>query len=284
MAMAEMAMDSVQSDAVERAVAAIKASFGGRFPRTALVLGSGLGPFADRLQNFTDISYGAIPGFPVPTVAGHQGSLRIGEAAGEPVACLRGRFHAYEGHAASTLALPVRVLRRLGVERLILTNAAGGLKPDKPAGSLMIVEDHINFSGQNPLIGPNEESFGPRFFDMSQAYDADLRTRFRTAARFAGVAVSSGVYLYALGPSFETPAEVRMFAALGADAVGMSTVPECLAAVHCGMKVAALSVITNLAAGLASAPLTHEETLAEAAKSYDRVERLLLQFFSGLKD
>jgi inosine/guanosine/xanthosine phosphorylase family protein len=148
----------------------------------------------------------------------------------------------------------------------------------------MIVEDHINFSGQNPMIGPNAESFGPRFFDMSEAYDTDLRKRLRDAARLAGVAVSSGVYLYALGPSFETPAEVRMFAAWGADAVGMSTVPECLAAVHCGMKVAALSVITNLAAGLASSPLTHEETLAEAAKSYDRVERLLLQFFSGLKD
>jgi inosine/guanosine/xanthosine phosphorylase family protein len=277
-----MAMDSAGPDVVDRGVAAIKAVFDGPFPRTALILGSGLGRFADQLRNVTDIAYGAIPGFPVPTVAGHQGSLRIGEAAGHPVACMRGRLHAYEGHAASALAVPVRILRRLGVERLIITNAAGGLKPDKIAGSLMIVDDHINFSGQNPLIGPNDDSVGPRFFDMSRAYDADLRKRLADAARVTGVAVSSGVYLYALGPSFETPAEVRMFAALGADAVGMSTVPECLAAVHCGMKVAALSIITNLGAGLSAQPLSHEETLAEAAKSYERVETLLLQFFSAL--
>jgi inosine/guanosine/xanthosine phosphorylase family protein len=165
-----------------------------------------------------------------------------------------------------------------------LTNAAGGLKADKPAGTLMIVDDHINFSGQNPLIGPNDERTGPRFFDMSQAYDAGLRDALRDAAQKAGIAVSSGVYLYALGPNFETPAEVRMFAAFGADAVGMSTVPECLAAVHCGMKVAAISVITNLAAGLAAAPLSHEETLTEAGKSYDGMEKLLQQFFAGLAD
>jgi inosine/guanosine/xanthosine phosphorylase family protein len=275
-----MAMDSAEPDAVDRGVAAIKAAFDGPFPRTALILGSGLGRFADQLKNATDIPYGAIPGFPVPTVAGHQGSLRIGEAAGHAIACMRGRLHAYEGHAARALAVPVRILRRLGVERLIITNAAGGLKPDKVAGALMIVDDHINFSGQNPLIGPNDDKVGPRFFDMSQAYDADLRKQLRDAAGQVDVAVSSGVYLYALGPNFETPAEVRMFAALGGDVVGMSTVPECLAAVHCGMKVAALSVITNLAAGLASAPLSHDETLAEAAKSYDRVEKLLLQFFS----
>jgi inosine/guanosine/xanthosine phosphorylase family protein len=279
-----MATDSAAPDTVDRGVAAIKSLFDGEFPRTALVLGSGLGRFADQLKNFTDIAYGAIPGFPVPTVAGHQGSLRIGEVGGRKIACLRGRFHAYEGHPARELAVPVRILRRLGVERLILTNAAGGLKADKTAGTLMIVDDHINFSGQNPLIGPNDERIGPRFFDMSQAYDAGLRAALRDAAQKAGIAVSSGVYLYALGPNFETPAEVRMFAAFGADAVGMSTVPECLAAVHCGMKVAAISVITNLAAGLAAAPLSHEETLAEAGKSYDRMEKLLQQFFVTLAD
>ncbi len=166
---------------------------------------------------------------------------------------------------------------------LVITNAAGGLTHDKTAGTLMIVDDHINFSGQNPLIGPNDDSIGPRFFDMSEAYDPDLRTRLREAARRADVAVTNGVYLYALGPNFETPAEVRMFAAFGADAVGMSTVPECLAAIHCGMKVAALSLITNLAAGLTDAPLTHAETLLEADKVYARVERLLLQFFSDLR-
>ncbi len=177
--------------------------------------------------------------------------------------------------------MPIRILKRLGVERLILTNASGGLKPHLPAGTLMLIEDHINFSGQNPLVGPNDESFGPRFPDMSHAYDPGLRAQFEAAARKSGVELARGVYVYVLGPSFETPAEIRMFAALGADAVGMSTVPECIAAVHCGIRVAALSVITNLAAGLSTVPLTHHETLNEAAKAYDRVERLLLEFLSA---
>jgi inosine/guanosine/xanthosine phosphorylase family protein len=170
----------------------------------------------------------------------------------------------------------------MGVERLVLTNAAGGLSLDKPAGTLMIISDHINMSGQNPLIGPNDPKIGPRFPDMSRAYDPELRARLRAAAGQAGVAVAEGVYVYTLGPNFETPAEIRMFALLGANAVGMSTVPECLAAVHCGMKVVALSLITNLAAGLAPEQLTHHDTLAEASKAYDRVERLLLAFFVRL--
>ena len=169
------------------------------------------------------------------------------------------------------------------MERLILTNASGGLKPDMPAGTLMIVKDHINFSGINPLIGPNDESIGPRFPDMSNAYDPELRALLADAAREAGVAVRFGVYLYTLGPNFETPAEVRMFAALGADAVGMSTVPECLVARHCGMKVAALSVVTNLAAGISKSPLSHRETLAAAEAAYERVEKLLLNFISKLR-
>jgi inosine/guanosine/xanthosine phosphorylase family protein len=268
---------------VERGVAAAKKAYAGAFPKTALILGSGLGPFAGKLENATDISYADIPGFPIPTVAGHAGRLRIGTVAGTPLACLQGRFHAYEGHPAATLALPIRILKGLGAQQLILTNAAGGLRPDLPAGTLMIIEDHINFSGQNPLIGPNDERIGPRFFDMTNAYDADLRARLKSAADKAGVAVKSGVYIYCLGPNFETPAEVRMLAGLGADAVGMSTVPECLAAVHCGMKVAALSLITNLAAGLSAGPLTHTETLDEAAKAYDRVEELLVTFFEGMR-
>jgi inosine/guanosine/xanthosine phosphorylase family protein len=209
--------------------------------------------------------------------------LRIGSVAGHPLACMQGRLHAYEGHPAQTLAVPIRILRRLGVERLVITNAAGSLRLHNPAGTLMVVDDHINLSGQNPLIGPNDESFGPRFPDMSAAYDPALRALLHLAAERAGVAVAHGVYVYALGPSFETPAEIRLFAALGADAVGMSTVPECIAAVHCGMKVVALSVITNLASGLASEPLTHHETLAEAEKAYGRVERLLTQFFSSVE-
>jgi inosine/guanosine/xanthosine phosphorylase family protein len=195
---------------------------------------------------------------------------------------MQGRLHAYEGHPAQALAVPIRILRGMGVERLVLTNAAGGLSLDKPAGTLMIISDHINLSGQNPLIGPNDPKVGPRFPDMSRAYDPELRAQLRAAAGEAGVAVAEGVYVYTLGPNFETPAEIRMFAALGANAVGMSTVPECLAAVHCGMKVVALSLITNLAAGLAPEQLTHHETLSEASKAYDRVERLLLGFFARL--
>jgi inosine/guanosine/xanthosine phosphorylase family protein len=271
-------------DELARGVEAIRAAAPGFFPKTALVLGSGLGPLAERIEDAKDIAYDRIPGFPVPTVAGHQGRLRLGRLAGHAVACMQGRLHAYEGHPAEAIAVPVRILRLLGIERLILTNAAGGLKPHLTAGTLMIVEDHINFAGRNPLVGPNDEAIGPRFPDMSKAYDPDLRAALAAAADRAGVAVASGVYVWVLGPNFETPAEIRMFGALGADAVGMSTVPECIAAVHCGMKVAALSVVTNLGAGLAGTPLTHKETLAEATKAYDRVERLMLEFFGALGD
>ena len=268
---------------IEQGTAAIQAVVKGVFPKTALILGSGLGPLAEKVADPTDISYGDIPGFPVPTVAGHHGRLRVGTLAGTPVACMQGRLHAYEGHPAQAIAVPIRILKRLGVERLILTNAAGGLKPHLPAGTLMLLEDHINFAGLNPLVGPNDESFGPRFPDLTHAYDPGLRAQFEAAAQKSGVALARGVYVWALGPSFETPAEIRMFAALGADAVGMSTVPECIAAVHCGIRVAALSVITNLAAGLGTTPLTHQETLDEAAKAYGRVEKLMLCFFAALK-
>jgi inosine/guanosine/xanthosine phosphorylase family protein len=277
-----MAKDNVGASEIERGVAAVRSAITTPFPKTALILGSGLGPLADRIDGAIDVAYSGIPGFPVPTVSGHHGRLRVGTIAGHPLACMQGRLHAYEGHPAQALAVPIRILRRLGVERLVITNAAGSLHPDRPAGTLMVIDDHINLSGQNPLVGPNDESFGPRFPDMSAAYDPGLRVLLHRAADQAGVTVTHGVYTYALGPSFETPAEIRMFAAMGADAVGMSTVPECIAAVHCGMKVVALSVITNLAAGLSRAPLTHHETLAEAEKAFGRVERLLLQFFALL--
>jgi inosine/guanosine/xanthosine phosphorylase family protein len=196
---------------------------------------------------------------------------------------MAGRIHIYEGHPAQAIAIPIRILRKLGVERLILTNASGGLTPDMTAGTLMIIEDHINFTSMNPLIGPNDDTIGPRFPDMTDAYDPGLRALMAEAARDAGVAVKSGIYLWCLGPNFETPAEVRLFGRLGAHAVGMSTAPECLVARHCGMTVAGLSLVTNLAAGIAQHPLTHEETLAEAAKAYTNVERLLLAFFKRLE-
>ncbi|MBS0470599.1 MAG: purine-nucleoside phosphorylase [Proteobacteria bacterium] len=275
-------MTDSYAEQVEAGTAALKARFADGFPKTALILGSGLGPLADRMEQAIDVSYADIPGFPIPTVAGHHGRLRIGTLSGHTIACMQGRLHAYEGHPAQAIAVPIRILRRMGVERLILTNASGGLKPHLPAGTLMLIEDHINFSGRNPLVGPNDESIGPRFPDMSHAYDPDLCAKFRAASERAAVKLEQGIYIYVLGPTFETPAEIRAFAAMGADAVGMSTVPECIAAVHCGMTVAALSLVTNLAAGLSTVPLTHHETLAEAEKAYVRVERLMLEFFAAL--
>lgn len=275
---------ATMNDEIERGVAAIRAAVPGPFPKTALILGSGLGPFADTIAGATEVAYGGIAGFPVPTVAGHQGRLVVGTVGGHPLACMQGRLHAYEGHDAQAIAVPIRILKRLGVERLMITNAAGGLALDKPAGTLMVIEDHINLTPFNPMIGPNDEGFGPRFFDMTRAYDAALRARLHAAADKAGVVVTKGIYIFYLGPNFETPAEIRLFAKFGADAVGMSTVPECLAAVHCGIKVVGLSLITNLAAGLAAAPLTHHETLSEAEKAYDRVERLLIGFFTSLEE
>lgn len=268
-----------QTDIIAEGAAAVRARIPGDFPATALMLGSGLGAFAQHIANPVTIAYGDIPGFSRSGVAGHAGNLVVGTVGQTPVAVLQGRIHAYEGHAAQTIATPIRILKRLGVENLFLTNAAGGLRPDLPAGSLMAITDHINFSGVNPLIGPNDESIGPRFFDMSAAYDPALLARLRAAAAAAGVPLQTGIYLFTTGPNFETPAEVRMFGRLGADAVGMSTVPECLAARHCGIRVGGLSLITNLAAGLAAESLSHEQTLAAASAAYISVEKILLQLF-----
>lgn len=277
------------AEQVAQGVAALRRLHGGAFPKTALILGSGLGPLAGQVEDATEISYGDIPGFPVPSVEGHAGRLLLGRLAGTPVACLAGRFHVYEGHPVQAIAIPIRILRALGVERIVLTNAAGGLSPAMTVGTLMVVKDHINFTGRNPLVGPNDESVGPRFFDMTYAYDPALRAMFADAARDSGVAVAEGVYVGVLGPSFETPAEIAMFAQWGGDAVGMSTVPECLAAVHCGMKVAALSLITNAGAGLSvdgapPEPLSHHDVMIQGQKAYDRAEKLLLAFFARLKD
>ena len=271
-----------EPDLIAQGVNAVRAKLGESFPKMALVLGSGLGRFAEKLSGPHRLSYTEIPGFSRSTVAGHAGQLVVGSIGAAPLAILQGRIHAYEGYAAQTIATPIRILRKLGVERLILTNAAGGLRPDMAAGTLMIIEDHINFANFNPLVGPNDERFGPRFPDMTDAYDPGLRAALARAAQEAGVEVRSGVYIFAIGPSFETAAEIRMYGRLGADAVGMSTVPECIVARHCGMKVVGLSVVTNLATGISKTPLSHEETLAEAAKAYERVERLLLRFVPGL--
>lgn len=267
---------------IERCAERMRQLHPGAFPKTALILGSGLGPFGEDMAVETIIPYGDIPGFPQSTVAGHEGRFLIGSANGHPLICMQGRVHLYEGYAASLLAVPIRVLKTLGVERLIVTNAAGSLHTHMPAGSLMMITDHINFSGQNALIGPNAEPFGPRFNDVSEAYTPALQAKMQDAANSVGVNIHRGIYLQVTGPNFETPAEIRAFARLGADAVGMSTVPEVLVASHAGMEVAGLSLITNLAAGLSPVELTHTETIDEANKAYARVKALLMAFFGGL--
>jgi len=268
--------------ALEHAVADIRRRHDGTFPKTALVLGSGLGRFGEEMVLDAEIPYGDIAGFPVSTVAGHSGRLLIGRVEGTAIVCMQGRMHLYEGYAPQDLALPIRALHRLGAERLILTNAAGSTRRDLPAGSLMLIEDHINFTGRNPLVGPNDERLGPRFVDMSEPYDPELRAGLQAAAEAEGIEMQSGVYAQVLGPNFETPAEVRMVARLGVDAIGMSTVPECLVARHAGMRVAAVSLITNLGSGLAAEPLSHEETMREADKAYERMARLFRRFLGGL--
>ncbi len=272
------------SDNGRAAIDAIAKRAPGFTPRVAIVLGSGLGGLADAVERAVAIDYGDLAGFPRPGVDGHAGRLVLGTLGGTDVACMQGRPHLYEGHAPAALAAPIRALRRAGCEILVLTNAAGSLRPDMGPGSLMMLTDHINMTGLNPLAGPNDDCVGPRFPDMSRAYDPELRRRLGAAAQDLDIALREGVYLACLGPSFETPAEIRMFRTLGADAVGMSTVPECLVANHCGMRVAAVSIITNLAAGMTAAPISHEETLAQGAKAATTLERLLIAFLGGLGD
>jgi xanthosine phosphorylase len=275
------------SDANERATSlttaaadAVRSAAGGSAPtpRLGLVLGSGLGALADAVQDATAIPYRELPGFPVGSVAGHAGRLVLGTLAGTPVVVLQGRAHLYEGIPASDLAVPVRTVRALGAETLVLTNAAGSLNPEAGPGSLMALSDHINLMGANPLAGPNDDAIGPRFVGLGDAYDLGLRAALREAAEAEGVTLHEGVYLAVAGPSFETPAEIRAFKALGADAVGMSTVPEVIVARHCGLRVAAVSAITNLAEGMGDEVLSHEHTLASAEVASKDLQRVLTRF------
>lgn len=235
-------------------------------PEVGLVLGSGLGALADDLQDAVTIPYHEIPHFPVSTAPSHAGRLAVGRMAGRPVAVMVGRAHLYEGYTAHQVALPVRALAAFGVRDLVLTNAAGGVNPAFAPGTLMLLTDHINLTGQNPLIGPNDERLGRRFPDMTAVYDPALRALAREVAGTVGVAPAEGVYLGLPGPSFETPAEIRMARALGADAVGMSTVIEAIAGRHAGLRLLGLSVITNQAAGLSGAELTEEEVAESAVR------------------
>ena len=230
----------------------------------AVVLGSGLGAFADALRESRALPFAELPGFPRPTVQGHKGLLVYGTLEGTPVLALQGRLHGYEGHDAATVAFPARVLGVLGARALVLTNAAGGLNPLFAPGDLMRITDHINLTGKNPLTGPNEDLFGPRFPDLTHAWDGRLAEALEEAARATAQTLRSGIYLQMSGPSYESPAEVRMARALGGDAVGMSTVPEVIAAAQMGLPVCGISCITNLAAGISPHPLTHEEVMEVA--------------------
>lgn len=244
-------------------------------PELGLILGSGLGDFCDSLEERTEIPFSAVPGFPLPTVDGHRGAFVLGRSRGRTVLALRGRLHCYEGNTTQQAALPVRVMAALGIKTLILTNAAGGINLDYRPGDLMLLADHINFAGANPLTGPNLEEFGPRFPDMGDIYTRSLREKLRPLAAQAGLPLREGVYIMYGGPSYETPAEIRFFRTIGADAAGMSTVPEAIAARHSGMQVMGVSCITNMAAGILPQPLSHDEVVAAAAQAKGNFTRLL---------
>ncbi len=247
-------------------------------PRLGIVLGSGLGGLAATLDDPIEIPYAELPGFPEPGIAGHVGQLVLGLLGGLPVACLRGRRHVYEGGDPAAMRNPVRALHALGVVTLLVTNAAGSLRADVGPGRLMAISDHINLLGCNPLTGPNDDAVGPRFPSLRDAYDPELRDRLHAAAGALGIDLAEGVYLATAGPSFETPAEIRAFRTLGADAVGMSTVPEVILARHCGLRVVAISAITNLAEGMGGEPISHEQTLRNAALAAGDLVRLVTRF------
>ncbi len=246
-----------------------------RIPDIAIVLGSGLGPLADSVEDPTYLPYEEIPGFPRVTVVGHQGRLVFGTLRGRDVVVMQGRFHHYEGHDIHDVVFPIRVFQTLGIRTLILTNAAGGLGATMRPGSLMLIEDHIGMFGESPLRGANLDEFGPRFCDMSRVYDEELIETAANCGKELGLDLHRGVYCFCRGPQFETPAEIRMLRSLGVSAVGMSTVPEATVASHGGMKVLALSCITNLASGLSKSPLNHEEVLQVGRESAAGLIRLL---------
>ena len=244
-------------------------------PKVGLVLGSGLGAFVQNIEDQTIVPYSEIPYFKETTVEGHQGRLIMGKIHGVQVAVLQGRLHAYEGYPMEEIVFPVRVLATLGIESLILTNASGGINENYRAGDLVLIEDHINLMGKNPLVGPNIAELGPRFPDLTHAYDLGLRELLLAAAKDLNYDLKTGVYCSLLGPTYETPAEIRMLRTIGADMVGMSTVPESIAANHLGIKVCGLSCVTNLAAGMTNNKLNHDEVKDEAKKVMTTFSTLL---------
>ena len=247
-------------------------------PSLGIVLGSGLGSLADELSDVTSIPFADLPGWPQATAPGHAGRLLIGHLEGLPVVCQQGRLHLYEGHSPRLVVEPVLLMGRLGAKRVLLTNAAGGVNVRFPAGTLMLVEDHINLTGQNPLIGPNDDRLGERFPDMVNAWSRELRALMRRAATDEEIAVEEGVYLGLTGPNYETPAEVQLQRTIGADAVGMSTVLEAIAARWAGIELVGVSLVTNPGAGVTGEPLTHEEVLAAGEAAGPQFVRLVKRF------
>jgi purine-nucleoside phosphorylase len=251
-------------------------------PEIGIVLGSGLGGLADELDDPIAIPFAELPGWPAATAPGHVGRLLLGRLSGRPVVMLQGRFHLYEGNAAGLVVQPVLLFGRLGAKVVVLTNAAGGLEPAFGPGTLMVIRDHLNLTGHNPLIGPNATSMGERFTDMTEAWSPRLRGRLHAAGAAEGVSLAEGVYVGLVGPNYETPAEVRLFAAQGGHAVGMSTVMECIAARWAGLEVCGVSLVTNAGAGYSGAPLSHEEVLAAGAEAGPRLARVIRRFVADL--
>ncbi|MEK3743358.1 purine-nucleoside phosphorylase [Brevibacillus sp. FSL K6-0770] len=247
-------------------------------PTIGLVLGSGLGVLADEIENPVVIPYHEIPGFTVSTVVGHKGQLVIGKLQGKQVVAMQGRFHFYEGHGLDAVVFPIRVMKLLGVETIIVTNAAGGINEGYDPGDLMLISDHLNMTFRNPLIGPNDDELGARFPDMSEAYSKELRQLARQVASEQGIKLREGVYVGLLGPSYETPAEIRMLRQLGGDAVGMSTVPEVIVARHMKVKVLGISCISNMAAGILEQPLSHDEVM----ETTEKVKAQFLALVNGI--
>ncbi|HUG13253.1 MAG TPA: purine-nucleoside phosphorylase [Opitutaceae bacterium] len=267
---------------VRKSAAMIRGACGATVPRVAIILGSGLGGLAARVTDAHAIDYAALPGFPQLTVAGHTSQLLVGRLDGVPVVVLQGRKHFYETSDPLPLCTMVRALHAAGVGTLFLSNAAGSLRAQIGVSELMLIRDHINYLGLNPLVGPNFEEFGPRFVSMSEAWDPDLRGKLKATATSIGVTLHEGVYMAFRGPSFETPSEIKMAQIVGADAVGMSSVPECIIARHCGMKVVGVSCITNMGAGLSDEQLSHAHTLANALRGADAFERLVVAAVKGI--
>jgi purine-nucleoside phosphorylase len=273
------AQQGARLDALEAAVRARSELV----PSVGIVLGSGLGGLADDLAGPVAIPFAELPGWPAASAPGHAGRLLLGRLSGVPVVLLQGRLHLYEGHPAGLVVEPVLLMGRLGADLIVLTNAAGGLHVDWPPGTLMVMADHLNLTGRNPLLGPNDEALGPRFPDMVDAWDPHLRQLLHQAGDLESIPLEEGVYAGLLGPNYETPAEVRMLQGLGADAVGMSTVLEAIAARWAGLRVCGISLVTNPGAGLTGEPLSHDEVLAAAAEAGPRLVRVLRRFV-GLLD